>query len=117
MSDWGAPALKSLQYFIPDDEIWIKLDAGAQAHMDRSNRSQVALDKVLANILRAGRERPIIIQSLFPMIDGQAPEEIDEYIRRLDELKQGGAQISQVVPGAFHVEAKRRCCAAEETAK
>ena len=31
---------KGLRYFTPDDEIWIKLDAGTQAYMDRVNRAK-----------------------------------------------------------------------------
>ena len=37
------PVQESLQYFTHEDEIWIKLDAGTQQHMDRVNRSQVPL--------------------------------------------------------------------------
>jgi len=92
------PVLDSLQYFTQGDEIWIKLDAGTQSYMDRVNRSQVPLEKVLANILLVGRQRPIIIQSLFPLILGQEPppQEIDEYILRLHDLKNGGARIALV---------------------
>ncbi|HEV7926903.1 MAG TPA: radical SAM protein [Verrucomicrobiae bacterium] len=92
------PVQDSIQYFTRDDEIWIKLDAGTQEHMDRVNRSQVPLEKVLANILLVGRQRPIIIQSLFPLVLGQEPslQEIDEYILRLHDLKNGGAHISLV---------------------
>ncbi len=40
----------------------------------------------------------MVIQSLFPLIDGAEPaeEEIDEYVERLTELKEGGARISMV---------------------
>jgi wyosine [tRNA(Phe)-imidazoG37] synthetase (radical SAM superfamily) len=88
----------SLQYFTPDDEIWIKLDAGTQDYMNRVNHSEVPLDKVLSNIFLVARRRPVVIQSLFPMVFDQEPEphEIDEYIFRLNELKNGGAQISLV---------------------
>src|ERR1019366_254255 len=70
----------SLQYFTPNDEIWIKLDAGTQEYMDRVNRSAAPLDKVISNILLVARHRPVVIQSLFPMVSGQEPppEEIDE---------------------------------------
>jgi wyosine [tRNA(Phe)-imidazoG37] synthetase (radical SAM superfamily) len=89
---------EGLHYFIPDDEIWIKLDAGTQDYMDRVNRSEVPLDKVIGNACRVGRKHPIVIQSLFPLIAEQEPpeEEIDEYIHRLVELKNGGAVISLV---------------------
>ena len=93
-----SPIQEGLRYFTRDDEIWIKLDAGTQAYMDRVNRSEVSLDKVMENARLIGRKRPIIIQSLFPLIEGQepAPEEIDQYIQRLRELKDGGAMISLV---------------------
>ncbi len=89
---------EGLRYFTRDDEIWIKLDAGTQAYMDRVNRSEVPLDKVMDNARLTGRKRPIIIQSLFPLIAGQEPphEEIDQYIQRLRELKDAGAMISLV---------------------
>jgi hypothetical protein len=66
--------------------------------MDRVNRSQVPLDKVLENILLVGRRRPVVIQSLFPLAFGEEPppQEIDAYISRLKELKNNGARISLV---------------------
>jgi wyosine [tRNA(Phe)-imidazoG37] synthetase (radical SAM superfamily) len=93
-----SPVQEGLRYFTRDDEIWIKLDAGTQAYMDRVNRSEVSLDKVMENARLIGRKRPIIIQSLFPLIAGQEPppEEIDQYIQRLRELKDSGAMISLV---------------------
>jgi wyosine [tRNA(Phe)-imidazoG37] synthetase (radical SAM superfamily) len=92
------PVKEGLQYFTHDDEIWIKLDAGTQAYMSWVNHSKVALESVLANALLIGRKRPIVIQSLFPLVDGQEPppEEINEYILRLNDLKKGGAQIALV---------------------
>ena len=89
---------QGLKYFTRSDEIWAKLDGGTQAHMNRVNRSEIPLEKVLANLLLIGRQRPIIIQSLFPAIDGEEPplEEIEQYARRLLELKEAGAEISLV---------------------
>ena len=43
------------------DEIWAKLDAGTQEYMDKINRSDIPLWRVLANILALGKQRPIII--------------------------------------------------------
>jgi wyosine [tRNA(Phe)-imidazoG37] synthetase (radical SAM superfamily) len=93
-----APVRDGLRYFTSDDEIWIKLDAGTPTSMDRVNRSQVPLEKVVANIMLIGCQRPIIIQSLFPLFLGQQPplEEIDAYILLLGDLKKGGARISLV---------------------
>jgi hypothetical protein len=80
------------------DEIWAKLDGGTEAYLSRINGFNVPLAKILSNILLVGRQRPILIQSLFPSINGQEPalDEITEYARRIQELKQGGAQISLV---------------------
>jgi len=93
-----APVQEGLRYFTSHDEIWIKLDAGTPTYMDRINRGQVPLDKVLANILLVGQKRPVIIQSLFPLFLGQEPprDEIDAYILLLGNLKKGGARISLV---------------------
>ncbi len=90
--------LPGLEFLTRSDEIWIKLDGGTQAFIDKVNRPDVPLEKILANILLVGRLRPVVIQSMFPAIHGDEPpfEEIREYCLRLKELKAGGAQISLV---------------------
>ena len=90
--------LRGLEILTKSDEIWVKLDGGTQSFVDKVNRPNVPLEKILANILLVGRRRPVIIQSLFPAIHGDEPpmEEIQEYAQRLKELKAGGAQISLV---------------------
>jgi wyosine [tRNA(Phe)-imidazoG37] synthetase (radical SAM superfamily) len=90
--------LRGLEYLTKSDEIWIKLDGGTQAFIDKVNRPNVPLEKILSNILSVGRLRPVVIQSLFPAIHGEEPpfEEIQEFAHRLKELKAGGAQISLV---------------------
>ncbi len=92
------PASQSLRLLTDSDEVWVKLDAGTQAFMERVNRSQVPLKKVLANILQLGRVRPVVIQSLFTLLEGQEPpaEEIQHYLERLKELQAAGARISLV---------------------
>jgi wyosine [tRNA(Phe)-imidazoG37] synthetase (radical SAM superfamily) len=92
------PVKDSLKLLTHSDEVWAKLDVGTQAFMDEVNRPQVPLEKVLANIQRLGRQRPVIIQSLFSLLDGQEPptEEIEQYIERLKELKTAGAIIPLV---------------------
>lgn len=92
------PVQHGLKYFTREDEVWLKLDAGTQAYMDRVNRPHCTLEQVLANITSLGRQRPVVIQSLFPLIEGAEPpeSEIEAYARRLVELKQNGAQISLV---------------------
>jgi wyosine [tRNA(Phe)-imidazoG37] synthetase (radical SAM superfamily) len=93
-----APVQESLSLFTTQDEIWAKLDVGTQAAMERVNRSRVPLEKILANILLLARKRPVIIQSLFPLLGGKEPpaEEIEQYAGRLGELKAAGAMISRV---------------------
>lgn len=89
---------QGLKYFTRSDEIWVKLDGGTQAYVNKVNRPQVPLEKVLANIRLLGRQRPLVIQSLFPAINEEQPplEEIDQFARRLLELKNAGAEISLV---------------------
>jgi hypothetical protein len=66
--------------------------------MDRVNKPDCTLEKFLANIQRLAHQRPIIIQSLFPLLNSLEPpeSEIEAYVQRLKELKISGAQISLV---------------------
>jgi wyosine [tRNA(Phe)-imidazoG37] synthetase (radical SAM superfamily) len=87
-----------LKFFTSDDEVWAKLDGGTQEYLNRVNGAEVPLKLIMSNILALGRRRPVMIQTLFPTINGQEPptEEIQHYIARLNQLKNGGAQISLV---------------------
>jgi wyosine [tRNA(Phe)-imidazoG37] synthetase (radical SAM superfamily) len=90
---------EGLRLFNPRDEIWAKLDAGSQDYMNRINRpNECPLEKILANIRFIARDRPVVIQSLFPEIDGEGPppSEVEAYVQRLKELQAGGSQISLV---------------------
>jgi wyosine [tRNA(Phe)-imidazoG37] synthetase (radical SAM superfamily) len=89
---------KGLGFLTRSDEIWTKLDGGTQEFLNRVNHPDVKLEKILANILLTGRQRPVIVQSLFAAIQGEEPplEEIRQYAQRLKELKDGGARISLV---------------------
>jgi len=93
-----AGVLEGLRLLTRDDEIWAKLDAGTQAYMDRLNKPNVPLHRVLSNILLVARHRPVVIQSLFSAVHDEGPsgQEIEEYARRLKELKDSGAQIPLV---------------------
>jgi wyosine [tRNA(Phe)-imidazoG37] synthetase (radical SAM superfamily) len=105
---------QGLRHLTSDDEIWAKLDAGTQAYMDLVNRPKdITLKKVLHNILLIARERPVIIQSLFPLIDGNEPpaEEIEECVHRLHELRSEGAKISLVQIYSAHRAPHRPNCA------
>lgn len=90
---------EGLELLTKQDEIWIKLDGGTQAYLDRINRSKgVRLEKTLANILLVARKRPVVIQSLFPSLNNEPPpaEEIEQFALRLRELREQEAQISLV---------------------
>jgi wyosine [tRNA(Phe)-imidazoG37] synthetase (radical SAM superfamily) len=90
---------QGLKLLTRQDEIWIKLDGGTQAYINRVNRPRsVTLEQTLANIVLVGQQRPVVIQSLFPAINGEEPpaEEIEQFALRLRELKEQGAQISLV---------------------
>jgi wyosine [tRNA(Phe)-imidazoG37] synthetase (radical SAM superfamily) len=105
---------QGLGHLASEDEIWAKLDAGTQQYMDRVNRPKdMTLQQVRSNILLIARERPVVIQSLFPLIAGEElpPEEIEEYVRQLRELKVDGAQISLVQIYSAHRAPHRLNCA------
>lgn len=89
---------RGISFFTGMDEVWAKLDAGTQPYLEKINKTKVSLAQVLENILMLARKRPVIIQSLFPAINGEEPpeDEIDQFAQRLLELKQGGAQIPLV---------------------
>ncbi len=103
---------RGLKLLSADDEVWVKLDAGTQDYMNVVNRSDTPLWRVLDNILAIAKERPVVVQSLFPLINGQQPpaEEIEEYAARLKELKIAGAQISMVQVYSAHRPPHRPNC-------
>jgi len=90
---------EGLKHLIKSDEIWVKLDSGTQNYLNKVARPRgINLEKVLSNILLTSRQRPVVVQSLFPAINGEEPQfdEIEAYAHRLKELKDAGAQISLV---------------------
>lgn len=95
------------------DEIWVKLDAGTQAYMNRVNRPGITLRQVLKNIRGIAVQRPVVVQSLFPQLEGDAPPaaEIKKYVQRLQKLKQAGAQIALVQIYSAHRPPHRPNCA------
>jgi wyosine [tRNA(Phe)-imidazoG37] synthetase (radical SAM superfamily) len=96
---FGRPdVVAGLKLFSPRDEVWAKLEAGTPSYFERMNRPDCSLESVLYNILQVARQRPVTIQSLFPLISGEGPSvaEIDAYVARLKDLKEAGAQIPLV---------------------
>ena len=79
-------------------EIWAKLDAGTEEYFARVDRPNVPLARVLENIIDAARQRPVVIQSLFMLVDGKGmpPAELDAYCARLKEVLAAGGRIKAV---------------------
>jgi wyosine [tRNA(Phe)-imidazoG37] synthetase (radical SAM superfamily) len=79
-------------------EVWGKLDAGTEGYYREVERTSIPLQRVLDNLLACGREREMLIQSLFMRLHGVGPsaEEIDAYLGRLAWLKEQGARIKGV---------------------
>jgi wyosine [tRNA(Phe)-imidazoG37] synthetase (radical SAM superfamily) len=96
--------LRGIKALGKEDEIWVKLEAGTQQYMDKVNRTDIPLWKVLANILAVSKKRPVTIQSLFPLLNGEGPpeDEIEQYVQRLKELNAAGAQITTVQVYSAH---------------
>lgn len=80
------------------DEIWAKLDAGTESYYQLIDRTKIPLSKVLTNIRDLGRQRPLVIQSLFMQVHGRpTPDaEFAAYLDRLAQLIAAGAQIKLV---------------------
>jgi wyosine [tRNA(Phe)-imidazoG37] synthetase (radical SAM superfamily) len=79
-------------------EIWAKLDAGTEEYYDLVERTKIPFRQVLDNITQAARARPVVIQSLFMRIHGEAPPvaEIDAFCDRLNEITAAGGRIKRV---------------------
>lgn len=79
-------------------EIWGKLDAGSEEYYRQVNRSHVRFDRILRNLHATARVRPIVIQSLFLRMHGEAmaPGELDAYCARLSGIVLAGGRIKEV---------------------
>jgi wyosine [tRNA(Phe)-imidazoG37] synthetase (radical SAM superfamily) len=79
-------------------QVWAKLDAGTEAYYHQVERTQVPFARVLANLLAAARERPLVIQSLFMSLEGRGPSaaELAAYYGRLESIRAGGGRIALV---------------------
>lgn len=79
-------------------EIWAKLESGTEEYYQLVERTKIPFARVLDNIAAAARKRPIVIQSLFMRIHGDAPpnEEIAAFCDRLNEITASGGAIKLV---------------------
>ena len=79
-------------------EIWAKLDAGTDEYYQLVERTKIPFRQVLENITEAAKVRPVVIQSLFMRIRGDAPSaaEIEAFCDRLNEVTATGGRIKLV---------------------
>lgn len=101
---------RGIEMFAPTDEIWAKLDGGTQAYINDLNRpGGMALNRIMRNILLIAQKRPVIIQSLFPLVENHelTDSEVDHYVSALRQLRDQGAVIDLVQIHSTHRPAAR----------
>lgn len=79
-------------------EIWAKLDAGTEAYYRLVDRTTIPFARILDNLASAARVRPLVIQSLFARLHGEAPpaEELSAFCDRLNDITRAGGRIQLV---------------------
>jgi wyosine [tRNA(Phe)-imidazoG37] synthetase (radical SAM superfamily) len=79
-------------------EIWAKLEAGTDEYYQLIERTKIPFRQVLDNITAAACVRPIVIQSLFMRVAGQAPSpaELEAFCGRLNDITAAGGKIALV---------------------
>lgn len=79
-------------------EIWAKLEAGTEAYFKLVERTTIPFRRILDNIAGAAKLRPLVIQSLFMRINGEAPpsEELAAFCERLNEIVAAGGKLKLV---------------------
>ena len=79
-------------------EIWAKLETGTEDYYQLVERTKVPFRRVLDNIAAAAKVRPVVIQSLFMRISGDAPSEaeVDAFCDRLAEIVAVGGALKLV---------------------
>jgi len=78
---------------------WVKLDAGTEPFYRAVARTAVPFARVLANLARAARRHPVVVQSMFFRSDalgGPSPAEVDAWAARLASVAHGGGAIAGV---------------------
>jgi len=80
------------------DDLWCKLDAGTEARFHLVDGTRLPFRRILDNLLLVARERPIVVQSLFPAVDGAGPDdaEVAAWAERLREIVAQGGRIDHV---------------------
>ncbi|MHC4841488.1 MAG: radical SAM protein [Planctomycetota bacterium] len=87
-------------------EIWAKLDAGTQEYFEYISGTKHKLDSICENIVTAGKQFELTIQSLFPTVNGDGPsnEEIAAFVARINDLTTRGSNLRLV---QFYTTARR----------
>ena len=87
-------------------EIWAKLDAGTAPYYDLVERTRVRFDTIVENIQAAAQKWPLVIQSLFMRIHGEAPppEEIAAFCDILQDILKNGGKLKLI---QIHTVARR----------
>lgn len=104
---------RGLRLMTSQDEVWAKLDAGTAEWFRKVNGDGVRYDEVLGTIVAAGRRRPLVLQGLFPRLDGRPIPLLEQeaYGARVAELRRAGARIDFVqVYSATRPSATGRAC-------
>ncbi|MDR1728890.1 MAG: radical SAM protein [Acidobacteriota bacterium] len=96
----GEPAVRDALEVLDanNGEVWAKLDAGTEGYFRKVNRAAASLDGILGNILGAARRRPVVIQTLWMRLDGDAPPpgEVESYCGRLQALLDAGGRLKAI---------------------
>ena len=79
-------------------EIWAKLEAGTPEYFKLVDRTSIPFQRILDNITAAAKVRPLVIQSLFMRVAGEAPshEELSAFCDRLNEITAAGGHLRLV---------------------
>ena len=80
------------------DEVWCKLDAGTEPYFRAVDGTTFPYSRILRNLRETALLRPIVVQSMFQSLDGEAPSaaERDAWAARLGEIVAAGGVIDRV---------------------
>ncbi len=78
--------------------VWAKLDAGTDAWFHRVDGTKLPLQSVVRQITGAAQQNPLVLQCLFPTLDGTGPsdDEVAAWSNRIAEILAAGGQIREV---------------------
>ncbi|QDU87208.1 Radical SAM superfamily protein [Pirellulimonas nuda] len=79
-------------------EVWAKLEAGTPEYFKQIDRTTIPFQRIVDNITAAAQTRPLVIQSLFMRVAGEAPPaaELEAFCDRLNEITAAGGRLRLV---------------------